>query len=82
MVVSTGNCGELCNVLDNLMHMNETSNSDKIIETLSGDRNWGVLLLLADKTKNCNSSPQSGWINSDGFFVFLKDSHTFVIRRM
>lgn len=23
------------------MHMNETSNSDKIIETLSGDRNWG-----------------------------------------
>lgn len=24
------------------MHMNETSISDKIIETLSGDRNWGV----------------------------------------
>lgn len=41
------------------MHMNETFISDKIIETLSGDRNWGPLLLLADKTKNCNSSPQS-----------------------
>lgn len=49
------------------MHMNETFISDKIIETLSGDRNWGPLLLLADKTKNCNSSPQSTPVASLSF---------------
>lgn len=49
------NCGELCNVLDNLMYMNEMFILDKIIEMLLVDWNWGVLLLLVDKIKNCNS---------------------------